>query len=1066
MSINKDKYGDTCHILSEYLSILDKYRAIYGKKCIVLYQNGLFFEFYGVDNDEETLGDTKEMSKILGLQLTRKNKSILENNRKNFLLVGFNIQFIEKYITILVEEHKYTCVIVEQDESVVVNSGENKCRRVTGIVGPSTNIKYNVKPNNNYLVCLYFQKEKNNNILPSLINGNTFSTKSNESNKFNLFSVGMTSIDLSTGELICYETHNTNDDENIIFDETNRFISTMNPSEIIIYIDESYKDIIYENIDLSGNIRIHEYDIKNIQKDYFRNSFQNQYLQKIYPNCGLLDPIEYLDLEKSPQLVICLILCIQFCYNQNENIIKNIEPPQIWNYKKYLILDNNAISQLNIIEKDSECLLNIVDKTSTSMGKRYLRHRLTLPYIDENILNESYNVIEDMRQIISQNGYANNIHNNDKNINDNENKNIYEYHRVENVLNDIIDVERYHRKISLNIINHNEYITLQNTYKKILELINITKNYRSSWKECELNDMYDYINNIIGFIKDINIDSETDSIFKTGTYVELDIMSDTIKSMNNTLNNLVKEINSFIGNENTYVQIKNTKDDDGNVINYLLCTKNRWNTFIKKLKESKKNIYLNSNIHTSSLSLKMSKKNTKNDNIHDNPDNNDNPDIINPDDWYSINERDSKDIKVTCKAFSNFCDQLENKKKELKKLNDKYFIDFLKPIWEKYSDTMYNIVQYISEIDFYKSSAKCSILYNYCKPKIISYNNTYNTYTHISNNKVELEVDTYNKSYIIAKKLRHALIERLQRKISYVAQDVNLKDERQMLLFGVNCSGKSSYMRAVGVSVIMAQSGMYVPAESFEICPYEIILTRIVGNDNIKNGKSTFAVEMGELRGILKRANNRSLILGDEVCHGTETISAVSILSTSLIKLNDTCCNSIFTTHLHPVTGIKDIKLLEGEGKLGMYHFKVKNLNGILIYDRKLESGSGNTLYGLEVAKAMNFKYDFIDMANKIRKEILEVEPIFTVNRSNYNKDLYVDKCSTCNEKAVDTHHIKFQSCADNTGYIDYLQKDHMSNLVALCKSCHQKVHSSPPKLQINGYIQSTLGITLDYKYL
>ena len=98
-----------------------------------------------------------------------------------------------------------------------------------------------------------------------------------------------------------------------------------------------------------------------------------------------------------------------------------------------------------------------------------------------------------------------------------------------------------------------------------------------------------------------------------------------------------------------------------------------------------------------------------------------------------------------------------------------------------------------------------------------------------------------------------------------------------ILLYGTNAVGKTSFIRALGISVIMAQAGLYVPASSYKYKPYKYIFTRILGNDNLFKGLSTFAVEMSELRTILRLADKNSLVLGDELCSGTESISAVSI---------------------------------------------------------------------------------------------------------------------------------------------------------------------------------------------
>ena len=148
-----------------------------------------------------------------------------------------------------------------------------------------------------------------------------------------------------------------------------------------------------------------------------------------------------------------------------------------------------------------------------------------------------------------------------------------------------------------------------------------------------------------------------------------------------------------------------------------------------------------------------------------------------------------------------------------------------------------------------------------------------------------------------------------------------------MLLFGTNASGKSSLMKAIGLNVIMAQCGFFVAATKLVYRPYHHIFSRINNNDNIFKGESSFAVEMSELRSILKRANNQSLILGDELCSGTESISALSIFSASVIKLHERKSSFIFATHLHELCNIQKINELNGKG-IRMCHLKV-------IYDPK-----------------------------------------------------------------------------------------------------------------------------------
>ena len=130
-------------------------------------------------------------------------------------------------------------------------------------------------------------------------------------------------------------------------------------------------------------------------------------------------------------------------------------------------------------------------------------------------------------------------------------------------------------------------------------------------------------------------------------------------------------------------------------------------------------------------------------------------------------------------------------------------------------------------------------------------------------------------------------------------------------LIGANGSGKSTFMKAVGLNIILAQTGLFVAASLFEYKPYTQIFTRILNNDNIFRSQSSFAVEIQELKSILNRSDKNSLILGDELCSGTETKSALCIISSGLNTLCKRKSTFIFTSHLHELTTMKEINDLE-----------------------------------------------------------------------------------------------------------------------------------------------------------
>ena len=147
---------------------------------------------------------------------------------------------------------------------------------------------------------------------------------------------------------------------------------------------------------------------------------------------------------------------------------------------------------------------------------------------------------------------------------------------------------------------------------------------------------------------------------------------------------------------------------------------------------------------------------------------------------------------------------------------------------------------FISSVDVLCCKAFLAKTFNYCKPEI--------------DNKV-------NKSYVNIHGLRHCLLEHLQQDELYVSNDISLgMDTNGILLYGTNAVGKTSLIRALGISVIMAQAGLYVPCSSFVFFPYNKIFSRILNNDNMFKGLSTFAVEMLELRTILFSANEKIVL--------------------------------------------------------------------------------------------------------------------------------------------------------------------------------------------------------------
>ena len=304
--------------------------------------------------------------------------------------------------------------------------------------------------------------------------------------------------------------------------------------------------------------------------------------------------------------------------------------------------------------------------------------------------------------------------------------------------------------------------------------------------------------------------------------------------------------------------------------------------------------------------------------------------------------------------------------------------------------------------------------------------------------------------------LRHPLIEACMTRTEYVKHAVHLGGSKPggWLIYGMNASGKSSLMKAVGIALILAQSGCYVPATNFRFVPFRTLFTRILNTDNLWAGLSSFAVEMTELREILQRADEHSLVLGDEVCSGTESVSATAIVGASLKWLHGRRSKFIFATHLHTLdTILGDVAAI--------WHLKVRYepVEDLLIYDRTLTPGPGSSLYGLEVARAMNLPEEVLGIAHTLRRELLGATTEQEAPTSMWNSAIQRRECELCGKgfvKDLEVHHIRERREANGDIFADGTQRDHVRNLVTVCSECHDAHHAGT--LSIKPLVQTSAG--------
>ena len=195
---------------------------------------------------------------------------------------------------------------------------------------------------------------------------------------------------------------------------------------------------------------------------------------------------------------------------------------------------------------------------------------------------------------------------------------------------------------------------------------------------------------------------------------------------------------------------------------------------------------------------------------------------------------------------------------------------------------------------------------------------------------------------------RHPVVERMMQREKFIPNDVRLIDTaRMIILTGPNMAGKSTILRQVGLIVLMAQIGSFVPATRAKIGVVDRLFTRVGASDNLVRGQSTFMVEMSETSAILHTATQKSLVLLDEIGRGTSTYDGVSIAwSVSEYLHDEVRCKTVFATHYHELTQLTDELVAACN-----YSVSVREVEGRVLFLHRLVPGGADRSYGIEVGR-------------------------------------------------------------------------------------------------------------------
>jgi DNA mismatch repair protein MutS len=984
---SKKKKGKS--ITEEYFEYHKTYTEKFGKdRTVVLMQVGKFYEAYAT----ETLGpNLKMLEELTEASIAHRGRDKNVIDIENPWMWGFPMLASLKYVGILIE-NGYRVVIIDQ-----VTPKPNIRREVVAIHSPGTYLEAVYRPISNFVAVIYVEEI---------------------TQKFGqqLLFVGMSAIDVSTGDVFVHESNSQLTDDKLGLDETNRFLNSISPKEIIIYKENLNKlndDYMIEYLELTGKF----YQIRDYNNDHNKMIYQKKVLEKVYPNReNMTSIIDTLGMSRTIYARKALVNLLIYLSDHLDKLVKGLSDPNFYLSGNCLILGNDAINQLNVIDNRGlidttgsvkfHNLLDVINKSYTPMGRRYIKFRLVSPYTDPTTINQIYDNVDAVLE------------------NDN-------YETIGKILGRIHDIERLFRKLSLKMLSPMQMVDFINSMCSVEELSNVLKTIKFIEKKLKISGSISIIKRLNKKFSD-NINCERakmcnlveikENIFVKGVYPELDELQTKIGDNHVIMNELLQKLNDMIkdpnGNPNKLFLRFNHKDGY-----FYQLTARRYKTLRKSLDQIKTIDLESTSINVCDFEMSESKNN----------------------------------VKLTLPFLREQTDDIDGLISEISSKTYGYYMSFIEEIHSEFGSFIEKIIDMVTKIDYYATIARVSRNYNYVRPVI---------------NDIQKKV-----SYIKTKNIRHPIVERIIEH-EYVPHniDIGCDDLKGMLIYGLNSAGKSVLMKAIGMSVIMAQAGFFVPAESFEFFPYKSLYTRITGNDNIFRGLSSYSLEIVELSAILNRHDKTTLVIGDEVCRGTEHVSGNAIVASTLLKLSDAGSSFIFATHLHELMELEDIK---NRQNIKAFHLSVEHdeKTDKLIYDRILKPGSGERIYGITVAKYIIKDDAFIKKALEIKNILLMRDTesgAISTKKSRYNSDLLMDKCDMCGKRkgelnistntstnktnnkttpkskvvsevtTLETHHINHQKDCEN-GFVKskpHIKKNQIFNLMVLCQKCHDQLHA------------------------
>jgi len=781
---------------------------------LLLFRCGDFYETYS--------DDAVEASEILGITLTRRSSGTSARKDAAVAMAGFPHHALDTYLPKLIRAGKRVAICDQLEDPKLTKKLVK--RGITELVTPGVAMSDTVLTNkeNNFLCAVHFGKQN----------------------------CGIAFLDISTGEFLVYQGTN---------DYVEKLMASFSPKEVLF---ERGKRNMFLGI-FGGKYYTYELDDWLFLEETARKKLNKHFGVKNLKGFGV---------DHIGNGIVAAGVILYYLEQTQHTQLSHIKRISRIDESRFVHLDQFTIRSLELVDSmnvNGTSLLNILDKTVTSMGGRLIRRWILFPLKNLTTIRQRQDVVEEFFK--------------DPELRD----------RLHDTMTGIGDLERLSSKISSRRIMPRDFIQLRQSLDNVEQVKNLCIQSESE----VLRSMAE------------KLDGCTDYAALIGKTISPDCPAVLNKGrvINDGVNNALDELRQKAFNSKDYLLQMQQREIEA--------------TGITSLKIGFNNVF----------GYYMEVRNTFKDHV--------------PETWIR------KQTLVNAERY--ITEELKHYEEDILGAEDK-IMALENQIYNQLIDTSFNYIEqiqqnakFISQIDCLLAFAMAAREYGYIRPVV-------------------------DDSMIIdIKKGRHPVIERnMPVGEEYVANDVYLDNKKQqiIILTGPNMSGKSALLRQTALITLMAQIGCFVPAESARIGFCDKVFTRVGASDNISQGESTFMVEMNEASNILNNLSERSLVLFDELGRGTSTYDGISIAWAIVEYIHENPKNharTLFATHYHELNEME--KLFS---RVKNYNVSVREVEGQVIFLRKLERGGSEHSFGIHVAKIAGMVPSVVRRAEQVLAEL------------------------------------------------------------------------------------------------